>query len=176
MPRPTTKTELIAAANAEWDKLWKMIKAVPGGAQSVVFNFGDNHKLKEAHWQRDKNMRDVLVHLYEWHKLILDWTAANLSGKTKHFLPEPYTWRTYGDMNVEFWKKHQSTTYDEAIIMLRESCKKVMNLIENLSNEELFEKKYFSWTDGLGSYFISVTSSHYNWAINKIKMHGKTSL
>ncbi|MCL1917477.1 MAG: ClbS/DfsB family four-helix bundle protein [Peptococcaceae bacterium] len=174
MPRPTTKTELITAVNTEWDKLWDMIDTIPVGAQSVIFNFGDNPKLKEAHWQRDKNMRDVLVHLYEWHKLMLEWTAANFNGEAKHFLPEPYTWKTYGDMNVGFWEKHQSTPYDEAKAMLCKSHGEIMALIERLTDEELFEKKHFSWTDGLGSYFVSVTSSHYNWAMKKIKQYVKT--
>ena len=43
------------------------------------------------------------------------------------------------------------------------------------SNEELFTKKYFNWTGttDLGSYFVSTTSSHYDWAIKKIKSHCK---
>ena len=91
MPRATTKTELIAAANDQWNKMWKLIDSVLCGAESLVFNFPDDPKLKEAHWQRDKNLRDVLVHLYEWHRLLLDWTEANMNGEEKPFLPEPYT-------------------------------------------------------------------------------------
>ena len=175
MPRPTTKTELIAAANEQWDKLWKMINSIPGGAESVVFDLGDDPKLKEAHWNRDKNLRDVLVHLYEWHRLLLDWTAANFGGETKSFLPAPYTWKTYGDMNAAFWEKHQSTSYADAAAMLRESHGKVMALIESLSDEELFEKQHFSWTGttNIGSYCISVTASHYDWAMKKMKQYQK---
>jgi hypothetical protein len=46
--------------------------------------------MKEAHWKRDKNLRDVLVHLYEWHQLLLNWFNSNQNGDTKTFLPEPY--------------------------------------------------------------------------------------
>jgi Uncharacterized conserved protein len=53
MPRPTTQIELIAAANGQWDKLWALIDSLPD-PQAVVFDFGDDPKLKEAHWQRDK--------------------------------------------------------------------------------------------------------------------------
>jgi len=171
MPRPTTKIELITAANEQWDKMWGLIDSLPGGAESIAFDFGDDPKLKEAHWKRDKNLRDVLVHLYEWHQLMLDWTAANMGGEAKHFLPEPYTWKTYGDMNAEFWKKHQATAYDEAKTMLCDSHDKIMALFESLTDKELFEKKHFSWTGTttLGSYCISVTASHYDWAIKKIK-------
>ena len=101
----------------------------------------------------------------------LNWTVANLNGGSKPFLPEPYNWKTYGDMNVEFWKKHQATTYDNAKTMLCDSHGKIMMLIESLTDEELFEKKQFAWTGTttLGSYCISVTASHYDWAIKKIK-------
>ena len=175
MPRPTTKTELVAAANDRWDKLWALIDLIPSGAQSVVFNFGNDPKLKEAHWQRDKNLRDVLIHLYEWHQLLLMWTAANLGGDAKPFLPEPYNWKTYGDMNVEFWTQHQSTAYADAMTMLHDSHVKVMALIETFNDEELFGKKHFSWTGAstLGSYCVSVTASHYDWAMKKIKQHAR---
>ena len=38
-----------------------------------------------------------------------------------------------------------------------------------------FQKKVYKWVGGstLGSYFVSATSSHYNWAIKKIKAHQK---
>ena len=176
MPRPTTKIELIDAAKAQWDKMWKLIDAMPREQQLASFNFGNDSKLKEAHWTRDKNLRDVLIHLYEWHQLLLDWTAANLSGVANPFLPEPYNWKTYGDMNAAFWEKHQSTPTEDAKAMLIGSRSKVMALIETLTNEELFEKKHFSWTGTttLGSYCISVTASHYDWAMKKIKLHSKT--
>ena len=128
MPRPTTKTELIVSANDQWNKMWELIDSVHGGAQSVVFSF-DDPKLKEAHWLRDKNMRDVLIHLYEWHRLLLDWTSANFAGEPKPFLPEPYTWKTYGDMNMEFLEKHRSTPYENAKAMLCESTFTSFNFI-----------------------------------------------
>jgi hypothetical protein len=87
----------------------------------------------------------VLIHLYEWHQLLLNWATANRTGETKPFLPAPYNWKTYPAMNVELWKKHQNTPYDASKTMLIESYAKVMALIETFSNEELFTKKYFPW-------------------------------
>lgn len=176
MPRPTTKNELITSAGAQWDKMWAQIDSMPSNKQIATFNFGNDPKRKEAHWQRDKNLRDVLVHLYEWHLLLLNWVAANIGGESKPFLPEPYNWKTYGDMNVKFWEKHQSTSYENAVIMLRESHEKAMALIESFTDEELFAKKHFSWTGTttLGSYCISATASHYEWAMKKMKLHIKT--
>lgn len=177
MPRPTTKLDLIESANMQFDKLWKLIDSMSEEEQIATFNFGDNFNKKEAHWERDKNLRDVLIHLYEWHQLLLNWTVANVNGNKMPFLPSPYNWKTYQQMNVGFWEKHQSTLYINSKDMLKESHSKVMKLIETFSNEELFAKNSFTWTGGstLGSYCVSATSSHYDWAMKKIKMQLKSN-
>ncbi|EMG27408.1 hypothetical protein LFLEISCH_11323 [Listeria fleischmannii subsp. fleischmannii LU2006-1] len=79
-------------------------------------------------------------------------------------------------MNQLFWEKHQQTEYAKALTLLEESHNKVMQLMEPFSNDELFQKGAVSWSGGttLGSYFISTTSSHYDWAIKKLKKHQKS--
>lgn len=175
MGRPTTKTDLLTAAAGNFEKLNLLISSLTENELSEPFDFsGDEHK-KEAHWRRDRNLRDILVHLYEWHQLLLNWVRANQKGEQRAFLPEPYNWRTYGTMNVEFWKKHQDTSLEEAKEMLLKSHEEVMKLAETFSNEELFSRGVFSWAGGstLGSYFVSNTSSHYDWAMKKLKAHKK---
>ena len=178
MSRPTTKADLIEAANEQFDKLWKLIDSMSADEQSAVFSFGDDflQKQKEAHWTRDKNLRDILVHLYEWHQLLLNWVKINQGVEAKPFIPEPYNWKTYGLMNIAFWEKHQATSYDQSRKMLKESHAEVMAVIESFSNDELFAKKHFPWTgtSTLGSYCVSATSSHTDWVMKKIKKHIKS--
>lgn len=166
MARPTNKQDLIIAANSQFDKLWILIDSIPEEKRLGTFSFED----------RDRNLRDVLVHLYEWHQLLLNWVRSNHAGDTVNFLPEPYNWKTYPQMNVEFWKKHQATPLEEAVALLKKSHADVMKLIEPFTDEELFMKKHFSWTGttNLGSYCISATSSHYDWAMKKLKQHIKS--
>jgi len=175
MARPTTKQELIEAANIGFDKLWTFIDAMSAESLNAEFDFAKDDKKKEAHWQRDKNLRDVLVHLYEWHQLILKWIKSNTAGKPADFLPKPYTWKTYGDMNVEIWKKHQNTPQSKAEKMLRKSHKDVVTLVSEFSDDALFTKQHFDWTGTttLGSYCVSTLSSHYDWALKKLKAHVK---
>jgi hypothetical protein len=175
MSRATTKTDLVIAANEQFDKLWKLIDTMSDEQQNAAFSNEMATAGKEAHWSRDKNVRDVLVHLYEWHQLLLNWIKANRKGDAKPFLPEPYNWKTYPAMNVEFWKKHQNTPLIEAKKMLKGSHKEVMALIETFSNDELFANKSFAstGTSTLGAYCVSATSSHYDWAIKKMKIHKK---
>ncbi len=113
--------------------------------------------------------------MYEWHQLLLNWVHSNQSGDTKPFIPLPYNWKTYGDMNVEFWKKHQNTSLKEAKEMLEKTHNEVLHLAETFSNEELFSKGIYKWAGSspLDSYFVSATASHYDWAIKKLKAHSQ---
>ena len=175
MSRPTTKNDLMIVAKESYEKLNLLISKMTSEELNTPFDFSKDKKKKEAHWRRDKNLRDILIHLYEWHKLVLNWVRFNQKGEEKVFIPEPYNWRTYGDMNVEFWGKHQNTSLEDETKALQKSHKDVLTLAENFTNEELFSKKVYKWVGGstLGSYFVSATSSHYDWAIKKIKAHQK---
>lgn len=175
MSRATSKADLIIDATSNYEKMNTLIDELTEKELSIPFDFSDDEKKKEAHWKRDKNLRDILIHLYEWHQLMLDWVESNKKGDNKPFIPKPYNWKTYGNMNAIFWKKHQNTTLEEAKVMLRKSHEEVMGLLETFSDEELFSKGIYKWVGGsnLGSYFVSVTASHYNWAIKKINAHRK---
>ena len=78
-------------------------------------------------------------------------------------------------MNVVFFERNQQVTLEVALEQLKESHQAIMSKIEEMSNDELFQKNCFDWVGGstLASYCISVTSSHYDWAIKKIKAHRK---
>ncbi|CCK18689.1 ClbS/DfsB family four-helix bundle protein [Lactococcus laudensis] len=175
MSRPTIKTDLIEAGETGYLKLEQVIQTLPDETQA--FNFEVTEKMTKAHWQRDQNLRDVLIHLYEWHQLLLNWVAANQNGKATPFLPAPYNWKNYAQMNQAFWEKHQTTSLEDAKNMLNTSHSEVMALANTFSNAELFTKQYFSWTgtSSLGAYFVSATSSHYDWAMKKLKKQIKAN-
>lgn len=172
MARPTTKKELLDQATMQFEKLQALIASMSEAQQASDFCFQVTDKDKEAHWKRDKNLRDVLIHLYEWHQLLLTFVTNN-RGRTKviPFLPAPYNWRNYGELNRDFWEKHQLTGLVEAKRLLQKSHTEALSLIESFSDEELFTKAYFPWsgTTSVGAYCVSATSSHYNWAIKKLK-------
>lgn len=175
MARPQTKNDLIEAANLNCEKLLKLIETMTDVELGTEFDFSSDDKKKEAHWGRDKNLRDVLIHLSEWHNLMLNWVKNNKAGVNKPFLMEGYNWKTYGDMNLLFWKRNQLVSTEVALEQFKETHEKIMDVIMEMSNEELFQKNVYDWVGGstIGSYFISVTSSHYDWAMKKIKAHRK---
>ncbi|MBC1345019.1 ClbS/DfsB family four-helix bundle protein [Listeria welshimeri] len=161
MAKPTTKAELIQQSTEKYQQLNDLIDSIPEEKRYLAFSFED----------RDKNIRDVVVHLHEWHNMALEWYGIGMSGK-KPFMPaEGYTWRTTPELNQMIWKKYQETDLKQARKLLDETHNKEMRLIAVHSDEELFTKKFYKWTNttSLGAIFISSTSSHYAWAIKKIR-------
>lgn len=168
MVRPKTKDELLVASEKNFEALLALTESFSEEEQLGTFPFSD----------RDRNIRDVYVHLYEWHQLFLHWVRANLknSEKITSFFPEPYNWKNYPELNVKFWQQHQETSLAEAKNLLTQSHEELMMLLTELTNEELFTKKYYPFTNttSLGSYAVSATSSHYDWGIKKIRQYQKS--
>ena len=178
MPRPTNKEELITAANTNYEKLLEMIDNRTDEEKCRSYDFTAYEKKKEAHWRRDKNIRDILMQLNEWHLLLLEWIKNRENDDSKPFLMEGYNWKNYGDMNMVFWNRCQDISEEEALERFKDSHARVMEALDSFSQEELFTKTYYPWVGGscIGSYFISNTSSHYEWAMKKMKAHKKIVL
>ena len=109
MGRPATKSDLLTAATVNFEKLNELISSLTETERNTPFDFSQDEKKKENHWKRDKNIRDIYIHLYEWHQRLLRWAGSNESGGPKPFIPRPFSWRTNCAMNVAVWRRHQNT-------------------------------------------------------------------
>lgn len=87
MPRPRNKEDLLMAANDNFEKLFALIDGMTQVEKDTPFDFSMDEKKTEAHWKRDKNVRDVLAHLYEWHQLLIHFVDENEKGKIHYFYP-----------------------------------------------------------------------------------------
>ena len=85
MARAATKPGLLSDADKQFEKMWGLVDSMTEEEQTAAFLFED----------RDRNLRDIFIHLYEWHQLLLRWVSANQGDEPKPFLPEPYNWKTY---------------------------------------------------------------------------------
>ncbi|MBP1045163.1 ClbS/DfsB family four-helix bundle protein [Enterococcus sp. BWM-S5] len=166
MARPTTKESLLTQSDENYQKLMDLIDSMSPAEQEQVFSFED----------RDKNVRDVLIHLHEWHNMMESWYTDGMAGE-KPAIPAPgYTFKTTPELNLKIWESYQDTPLADAKELLQKSADRMIQLIEQHTDEELFTKKYYKWTNttSLGAYFISSTSSHYDWALKKLRQHKKS--
>ena len=165
MARPATKDELLALSNKNYLKLTELVNSLSEEEQKMKFPFED----------RDKNIRDVLGHLHEWHLMMIKWYTAGMKGEKPVIPAEGFTWKTLPDLNAVIWEKYQNVNLEDVKKKLNDSHNEIEALIKSHTNDELFTKKLYPWTKttSLGSYFISSTSSHYDWAYKKIQKFTK---
>lgn len=174
MAKPRTKEDLITESAKGYNNLFDFISSLTEQELNTEFDFSTLNK-SEAHWKRDKNLRDVLMHLYEWQQLMLHWVSENEQGKQRQFLMDGFSWANYGDMNIVFFERAQNISLKEAKMLLEQSHNDIMTLIQKYDTQQLFNKNIFPWVGGstLGQYFISTTIAHYEWALKKLKAHRK---
>ncbi len=161
MARPKTKSELLSLSKQNFNKLIDFIRGMDVNEQNKEFPQGT----------MNRNIRDVLMHLHHWHLMMLDWYATGMAGAKPEMPAKGYTWKTTPELNKWIWEKYKQTSLDKAKESFKTSFQQVREIIESHSDEELFEKKRYKWTGttSLGAYFVSATSSHYDWALNLIR-------
>ncbi|MBL8891752.1 MAG: ClbS/DfsB family four-helix bundle protein [Planctomycetaceae bacterium] len=161
MPKPASRSELLTASNEAFQTLEALLAALTESQLAAEFPFP----------HRDRNVRDVLAHLYEWQQMFFAWYKVGMSGN-QPLMPAPgFTWRETPELNQQIWQQYQSLALAEIRAKLKRSHNKLQKLIQTHSNEELFTKRRYSWTGttSLGAYITSAGWSHYHWALKLMR-------
>lgn len=161
MARPRTKIELLQLSQLNFDKLIGFIDSLSESEREEEFPEGT----------LNRNIRDILGHLHHWHLMMAEWYQIGMKGQ-KPLMPAPgFTWKTIPDLNLQIQQKYSQTSLPEVKELVMESHLFMRKLIHQHNNDELFEKQHYHWTGStsLGSYLVSATSSHYDWALKLIR-------
>ncbi|MDO4879930.1 MAG: ClbS/DfsB family four-helix bundle protein [Capnocytophaga sp.] len=161
MARPATKRDLEDLAKENYQKLVSLIEALPESEREKAFPEGT----------MNRNIRDVIGHLYHWHLLFLNWYEVGMQGEKPKIPKEGYALADTPKLNRAIWEECQKVSLIEMLSLLETSHNKVYQIIEKHTDDELFTKKKYQWTGStsLGSYLVSATSSHYDWALKLIR-------
>lgn len=166
MARPQTKEALLEAAELNFKKLKDYIESLTEEERNATFILED----------RDKNLRDVLGHLIEWHKMLEEWYQVGVIENGMPDIPgKGYTWKTTPELNYKIWESYQATPLEKTLEEINQTHDHLVSHIYNHTQEELFDRKVYPFTKSttLGAYFISATSSHYDWALKKLRKQYK---
>ena len=164
MPRPSNRDQLLEAIDSEFDRLSREIDEIDpdyrtaGGACDS--------------W----SVKDLLAHLDAWHEMFLIWEKAGSAGQSIEMPAPGYTWKETPALNDEIYRRTRDDGYDVVVARLSDSRQRVRAVVESYSDEDLFTKRRFKWTGStsVGSYAVSATSSHYDWARKLVRKFGQT--
>ena len=165
MPRPKTKSELLNQSEKNFKGLNHLIDSLDEIKQIGEFPPGT----------MNRNIRDVLAHIYHWQLLFFEWYEIGMKGNKPEMPAKGHSWKSTPDLNREIWMKYQSADLTAIRSKLNGTHNKIQALIQSHTNEELFTKKKYKWTGStsLGAYLISTTSSHYDWGLKLIRKSTK---
>ncbi len=161
MTRPKTKAELLTASSDRFARLNSALNALTPALSNATFPFE----------HRDRNVRDVLAHVHAWHLMMLDWYETGMAGSKPDMPAKGYTWKSTPELNAAIREKYQNTSLLQIRKKLDSSHEAARQLITKHTDDELFTKCQYPWTGStsLGSYLISATSSHYDWALKLLR-------
>lgn len=91
MVAKSEKEALLLDSDKCFKALLEIIESVPSRKRTITI---------ETH-ERDKNFRDIIMHLYEWHTMLERWYREGMDGDVP-FMPAPgYKWRTIELLNMK---------------------------------------------------------------------------
>jgi hypothetical protein len=154
MPKPTTKSQIIEAAQLERTALDQFLATLTSDQMTQPNIIGE--------WA----IKDVLSHLIEWEQMVMKWYEAGAQGKIPAVPSEEYNWGQLPQLNHVIFLKYRDRSLADVQKDFKSSYKKIMKTLENIPEKDLFTRGHYPWTNNnaLAAYFISCTSSHYRWA------------
>jgi hypothetical protein len=163
MPRPTSKSELLAAMTREYEAL-----------MSEIATIGEHERLIPGacdHW----SVKDILGHLDAWHEMFLVWEQAGAAGEAIEMPAPGYSWKETPVLNDEIFQRIKNDGYDAVMTRLEDSHGRVRRVLEGYTDSDLSTKRRYGWTGSTSvlSYAVSATSSHYDWARKLIRRFKK---
>lgn len=156
MPKPKTKSDLISQSQESYETLLALVNSYSKDDLTKEFPAGT----------LNRNVRDVLAHLHQWHQFFCEWYEVGMRGEKPKMPAKGYTWQTIPALNKVVREKYKDDSLEAVQDMLSNSYHAIQRIIEQHTEEELFEKKRYKWTGStsMGAYLIMNTISHYNWA------------
>jgi hypothetical protein len=118
------------------------------------------------------SVKDILAHLVEWQQMNLNWYEAGRRGEAVAMPAPGFTLRELPRLNEMIYRKHHRRPLQDVLQDYRSNHKRIVALIESLSDDDLVTLGRFSWTGPswtLSDYLRASTAAHYLWARTRIR-------
>lgn len=159
MSRPTSREELLERTTTDFDRLIEAVERLDPPLRLVPSDYPRG------------SIKDMLAHLDAWHEMFLERERVGRRGEVPEMPAPGYGWRESPALNMEIHERYRDESWESVMSDLRASHARARGVIESYGDEELFEKKRFAWTGStsVGSYAVSATTSHYDWAAKHLR-------
>jgi hypothetical protein len=158
MSRFASRQQLLEEVTTERRKLEALLSTVPAEARTEEVTEG-------------LSVKDLLAHRTEWGRMMLSWYTEAKAGGTPAVPSASFKWNQLSELNAEIHARFRDTSLAEIEAEFTRVHDELFDLISQLTDEELFTKKYYPFTGSsdLAAYFNSATAAHYRSAAKLIR-------
>ena len=132
MPIPSTRAELIEQVTTAFEKLRTELESA--GPEIALVNCVD-----------DWSVKDVLAVRAWWTNSVVDWVERGRQEQTFPLPAEGYAWNETPRLNQSIVDACAADPYESVIGRLEEGFRRVVAVIQSLSDTELLEPGVFPW-------------------------------
>ena len=160
--RVESKCHLVASIEASWTQLLESLE----NTRSQIYE----KRIQLKNSARKESIKDVIAHLLGWHKLFLGWYKTGKNG-TPEMPAKGWKWNQTPQLNQQIFDHWRDVSFRSIKRRLTRSHNQIMAITNEIPEDELMTPGSFVWTGKLSiaKYIASATTSHYKWALTKIK-------
>ena len=133
---PKSKLELYQAIRLSHENLLSDYHGIPEKYSRKV---GIEGNAKDT----EISVSDTIAYLIGWEKLVLKWYEKKSSGKPVDFPETGYKWNELGKLAMHFHSEYSEWSYQDLLREFNITTTNILNLIESLSNQELYEEAWY---------------------------------
>jgi hypothetical protein len=121
------------------------------------------------------SVKDILMHLVAWEKLLLDWYHAGIQGSHPVITPVGMSKKAIDALNQEIYEKNRRLRLDAVLSDFRTSYQQTLTTIKAIPEDDMFIHGRFEWTGRLtlADYITGNTCNHYAWAKRMIRKQAR---
>jgi hypothetical protein len=93
------------------------------------------------------SVKDVLAHLYDWEARLPVWLESARRGEPAACPDPDLTWRQIDQLNERIYLAHRDQSLDSVLEEFRQTHRKFMQVVEAISEEEMFTPSYYPFTE-----------------------------
>ena len=133
----------------------ELVDAIKNNANLFIKEYSDVEEIcmnkidKEIEYSPFK----MLVFCIGWIDLVLSWEDEDQKGIQETSLAIEWKWNELSWLYQSFYDKYNNYSLNELINIFNTKVKKIIDLINNLSDEELFEDGKRNWAKTKGKKF-----------------------
>ena len=153
----------------------ELIEAIKSNASLFIKEYYDIEEtsMKKIDEEIEYSPFQMLAFCIGWMDLVLSWEDEEQKGIQETSLATEWKWNDLGWLYQNFYNKYSNYSLNELINTFNQKVKSIIDLVNNLSVEELFEEGKRNWAKTNGKEFSVCRLIHLNTIANFKNFRGK---